>query len=116
MSSEDDLERARELLILALDVDAATASRIANIVGLMYVQRARAASRDVVLHAAAWAAQRLNALPADELARVSPPRIAALLQRSDCPLCLGGSDDDNRGGSTPVTTPVGGRSYVGEIA
>lgn len=108
MSSASDLELARQVFVQALDADEETANRIADFIYDFYAQRALGKTAGVVLHAATWAAQQLNALPVERRLRVSREQIRAQLERDDCPLCLGGSDD-NRGstsGGTPVIVPT----------
>jgi hypothetical protein len=104
MSAANDLEDARRQLVAALDMDAAAAERVADLLERQYGWRAIAQPREVVLRAAAWAARRLNALPAGERERPTPARVLAQLDDSDCPLCATGGDDG--GGSAPTRTPV----------
>ena len=104
MSAANDLEDARRQLVAALDMDAAAADRVADLLEQRYAWQALRQPREVVLRAAAWAARRLNALPPGQRERATPGRVLAQLQGSDCPLCATGGDDG--GGFTPTRTPV----------
>jgi hypothetical protein len=105
MATPDDLNKARELLIVSLEVDDGAANRIADFIALFYSAYARARTQEVVLSAATWAAEQVNALPATQRSRVTLAWVASLTEHRDCPLCMGGSA--KRGGSDPTpTTPV----------
>ena len=103
MATLDDLAEARELLVAGLDVDNATAVRIADLIAQFYSVTALTRPRELVLLAARWAVEQVNALPATQRTRVTPTWVASLTQHRDCPLCMGGST--NRGGSDPEPTP-----------
>jgi hypothetical protein len=104
MSSRDDLDEARELLLAALDVDAEVARRIADLFEQSYARLALGRPRAVVLLAASWAAEQVNALPLDERRRITGSWVRSLMRRSDCPLCMGGTEGG--GGSGPERAPV----------